>query len=349
MDGAPEPDWFLDNVLVYAEPGLPAAVRGPVGGWAKWWHDRWLDAGETSLGLMAREQGFVLSTAQARQCGLTTVDLRREVRRSRLSQPGRGVISPVVVAPDTETRRRKRAALAAAAGVLRRPDHVVTGRSAAILYGLPTMAVPLVPELTARGEVTFGRRSGAHVHRATLATTSVFSWYGAPVIDVARTLADLGRHDRRDAIMAADAALREGLTTREQIERALADAIGWPFVRRARCVLALASPLAESPLESITRLALHDSGFAPPREQVVIDEFRVDFLWPAQRLILEADGRGKYVDESARWAEKLRERALRRLGYHIERVVWADIVRTWPATCAHLKRELARLSPGVVS
>jgi very-short-patch-repair endonuclease len=348
MHSAPDPDWLLDNVLVYADPGPPGAIRGPAGWWSKWWHDRWLDAGETPLGRAAREQGFVLTTAQARCLGVTAVDIRREVRRGRLTQPGRGVIAPVVPGSDDGGRRRA-AALAAAAGVLRRPDHVVTGRSAAILHGLPTTAVPPAPELTARNEVSFGRRPAAHVHRASLATPSIASWYGAPVTDVARTLADLGRHNRRDAIMAADAALREELTTRVQIERALSDAMGWPYVRRARQVLALASPLAESPLESITRLALHDSGFPPPDEQVWVGEYRVDFLWRTQRLILEADGRGKYADESARWDEKLRERALRRLGYQVERVIWADIVRTWPATCAHLKRELTRLSPRVVS
>jgi very-short-patch-repair endonuclease len=348
MEQLPDPDWYLDHVLAYADPGPPAALCGPADVWSKWWHDRWLDGGQTSLGRMAREQGFVLTTAQARRCGLTTIDVRRAVRRGRLTQPGRGTIS-LVLPGSGDNGRRRRAALTAAAGVLRRPDHVVTGRSAAIVHGLPIAAVPQVPELTARNEVTYGRRPAAHVHRASLARSSITSWYGVPVTDVARTLADLGRHNRRDAIMAADAALREGLTTRLQIERALSDAVGWPYVRQARHVLALASPSAESPLESITRLALHDSGFPLPEEQVWIGEFRVDFLWPAQRLILEADGRGKYAQESARWNEKLRERALRRLGYQVERVIWADIVDTWPATCAHLKRELTHLSPGVVT
>ncbi len=52
---------------------------------------------------------------------------------------------------------------------------------------------------------------------------------------------------------------------RPQLDDALAAARGWPGVRRARSVLALASPLAESPLESLVRLRLHDAGFPTAR------------------------------------------------------------------------------------
>jgi very-short-patch-repair endonuclease len=158
-------------------------------------------------------------------------------------------------------------------------------------------------------------------------------WHGIWVTTVARTLVDLARHDRFDAIMAADAALREGLTSPAAIDAALALACGWPGVRRARRVLALASPLAESPLESVTRLVLHDAGFPPPQLQVRIPgtPYRVDMLWPAQRLILECDGMEKYTVAELR-REKRRELALRALGYRVERVGWAEIRDGWPVT-----------------
>ena len=77
---SPDPDWFLDNVLIYAEPGGGTAITGPAGWWAKWWHDRSLDLGDSALGRVARDQGFVLTTAQAHDCGLSAADIRRGSR-----------------------------------------------------------------------------------------------------------------------------------------------------------------------------------------------------------------------------------------------------------------------------
>ena len=54
---------------------------------------------------------------------------------------------------------------------------------------------------------------------------------------------------------------------------------------------------------------------------------RVDFLWPGCRVVGEADGRVKYTDPEALWAEKRRELRLQRLGYTIVRWTWADVAR----------------------
>ena len=87
-------------------------------------------------------------------------------------------------------------------------------------------------------------------------------------------------------------------------------------------------------------MALHDDGFPPPQLQAEIAGFEVDMLWPDQRLVLEADGRLKYTDRDAWWREKRREQVLRRLDYHVERVIWADVLLNWLATSARLRRLL---------
>ena len=69
---------------------------------------------------------------------------------------------------------------------------------------------------------------------------------------------------------------------------ALEVAVGWPYVRRARAIVALGNRLAESALESLVRLKLHDDGFPQPELQVDIDEYRVDLLLRAQRVIVES-------------------------------------------------------------
>lgn len=342
MGGLPDPDWYLDNILAYVEPGGPVAARGSAGRWDAWWQRTERDCAATIAGRLAATQGFVLTAGQLVELGWQHHDIRREIRRGAWNRPTRGVVSPVVVADrDAHIVARRQHALVSSAPALLRPDHVVSGRSAAILHGLPTFAVPDLACLTAHDDTTLGRRrTSALVRGATLTCTATMSWFGVPITTILRTLLDLARHDRRDGLMACDAALRERLINMAGVEDALATAAGWPGVRQARDVLALASPLAESALESLVRLALHDEGFPAPELQVEIGGYRVDLLWRAQRLILEADGRGKYTNDEL-WQEKVRETRLRALGYRIERVLWSDITRYWPQTSARLRAALA--------
>jgi very-short-patch-repair endonuclease len=334
----PDPDWYVANVLADAMPGRYESLpRGPVAAWCAFWRGREV-AGEPFVAAAAR-QGFVLSIAGLPSLGVSRQNARSAMRRGEWTRAGRGFVAPVAIPGATPAAERKRHAVASAAAALSRRGEVVSGRSAAVLHGLPTFAVPTVPELTARRSVGLGSRGVSHVYGAGLDDADVARWYGIPVTTVPRTLVDLARHDRRDAIMAADAALREGLLSRAAIDAALVDAVGWCGVRQARVVLALASPLAESPLESLTRLALHDDGLPTPELQVWIGGYRVDMLLRAQRLIVEVDGLEKYTNEEVR-REKRRAMRLRALGYRIERVGWDDIVLRWAETRVWLRAAL---------
>jgi hypothetical protein len=340
VDPLPDPDWYVDNVLAYAEPGVDDVVIGPAARWQMWWGAHWRACGADSPAVLARDQGFVVTTAQLRRFGWADHDLRRAVRRHRWSAPGYGTASPVVVpvGDDAFLAARRRHALEATAASLRRAGRTIGGRSAAILHGLPTLAVPRVPELTVPPPTTLGRHGAAHLYSATLGPNDVTTWFGAPVQTVARTVVDLARHDHRDGLIAADAALQQRLASRAQLNAALRDAAGWPGVRQARRTIAFADALAESPLESLLRLAMHRAGFPRPELQVKVYDpkydrvYRVDMLLRRQRLIIEADGRGKYTDQEL-WREKRREGRLRALtGSRVERVTWADVMADWADT-----------------
>jgi len=342
MGGLPDPDWYFEHVLRDSEPGRfrptePSATET----WQRWWAQQTADDALTSL---AATQGWVVTTTQLREHGRADRDLRREMRRGTWCVPRRGTAAPVAVLDDDPFVTARRAhALDATAAALVRPGSVVSGRSAAILHGLPTLSVPPRPELTA--QATLGRRARAHVRGATLAQVDVESWFGAPVTTVARTLVDLGRHDQLDAIMAADAALRSGLVHVREVRRVVRSCTGWPGVRDAREVLELASPSAESPLESLTRLRLHRAGFPRPQLQHRIAGYVVDLCWPQWRVVLECDGRGKYSADEL-WREKRRESRIRAAGWTVERVLWREVMQDWDVTC----RRLAGLFPaGVVT
>jgi very-short-patch-repair endonuclease len=66
---------------------------------------------------------------------------------------------------------------------------------------------------------------------------------------------------------------------------------------------------------------------------------RVDLLVEGTKLVVEFDGKLKYADGDAEvlWAEKRREDRLRRLGYTVIRVSWADLHR--PGLVATLVRQ----------
>jgi len=84
------------------------------------------------------------------------------------------------------------------------------------------------------GDHTRGQRGAAHVYAAGCpADANTTSWFGVPVMTVERAIVDLARHNRRDGLMAADAALHEQLTTSARLEATLQTAVRWPGVRAA--------------------------------------------------------------------------------------------------------------------
>jgi hypothetical protein len=343
MHDVPDPDWYVEHVLIDAEPrsGLRVDVRKPAAEWQAWWRAR--PALDEPM-ITARRQGFVLSTAQLAELGISRSASPTALRRGRWWSPAVGTVAPMQVSEPGVSAHlldRRRHALKASAAVLRRPEHIVAARSATILHGLPTVRVPASVELAAPNPDGLGQQAPTHAYGAQLLAYAVTCWSGVMVTTVARTLVDLGRHDRRDAMMAADAALREGLITRADIDIELADATGWPGVRQAREVLALGDPRAESPLESITRLALHDDGFPAPEPQFWIGRDRVDFAWPRYRVVLEADGKEKYSGE-ALWEERKREARLRGAHWKAERVIWSDVLSGWADTSALLRPYFTR-------
>lgn len=308
----------------------------PTEAWFQRWSDRAVLLGRSATTRLAVTQGFVARRPQLLAVGLTDNDLRRLVRRREWSRPDRGVFSPVVITGSGYMADRERHCLRSTAAALLRPGHAVTAGSAAVLHALPVLALPELPVLTTRGVDAEGRHHGVHVRSATLTDESLTSWFGVVVSDISRTVVDLARLSRYDGVMAADAALHQSLTTHAALRRELARQAGWPGIRQARDIVEFADGDAESPLESLVRLALFDDGFPAPKLQRIIAGYRVDFYWPDYGLVLEADGRLKYTGAEG-WEEKKRQLAVARADCAVERVIWSDLFEGWPATSARLR------------
>lgn len=162
-------------------------------------------------------------------------------------------------------------------------------------------------------------------HRCVVAASDLDVVDGLSVTSLPRTLADVLRDaPRPTALAVTDAAFRQVAhdTASDTYDTAAADALqaavaarlrpGARGVRQARELLELADGRAESPGESVSRLQLHDLGFARPRLQVPIPSpddrvYRVDFGLDDAGVWGEYDGEVKYRDPAMRGGRTLEE------------------------------------------
>jgi len=165
----------------------------------------------------------------------------------------------------------------------------------------------------------------------------------------ARTAFDLGRRlplaaglQRIDALMnATDVKVVD-------IEGVIAAHRGAHGLRQLRATLALADGGAESPYESLTRLALIEAGFPRPVTQVaVVDEYgyviaRIDMGWPQWRVGVDFDGAHHWTDPRQRTWDVERYARLSELG-------WVDVRLT--SGMLHQRRPafLERVSAALVA
>ncbi|MFN2522833.1 MAG: hypothetical protein ABR614_05925 [Mycobacteriales bacterium] len=199
-----------------------------------------------------------------------------------------------------------------------------------MVHDLPMLGkAPGAPVLTSQSP---GSSRSRLLKVATLPATERTSVGGIRVTTADRTVVDIARRASfRTSVVTADAALRAGLPA--GVLRATAERWAtWPYGRRPVDVAAFADARAESPLESIGRVALHHQGVEPPELQVEVWLGgrllgRVDHLWERHHCVGEADGMGKYDAPGALRAEKQRQEALEQAGFVVVRYDWDDAYR----------------------
>ncbi len=135
-------------------------------------------------------------------------------------------------------------------------------------------------------------------------------------------------------MVSADAALRTGQVTPDDLSAAVEGVSSWPHGSRAVAMGSLADGRRESVGESRCGVDLALAGISVT-PQVEIRRpggglvARVDFLVDGTMVVVEFDGKVKYADgdPAVLWAEKRREDELRALGYVVVRITWADLER----------------------
>lgn len=234
-------------------------------------------------------------------------------------------------------------------------DAVASATSAARIFGMDLLGRP-APEpvlLTSTALVKGAHRNGYLLRSAALPAHHRSTRHGVPVTSAARTVVDLARtRPFAEGVVVADSALRKGLVSNEELASMIDDCATWSGIVQARRVVDFADPLAESALESLSRVAIHEQNLPAPRTQVPLGDAhgprcRVDFSWEDLRVVGEADGLYKYEPDGRRTtreivrAEKRREEWLADTGFEVVRWGWDD-ANDPPRLAQRLQVALAR-------
>lgn len=214
---------------------------------------------------------------------------------------------------------------------------VFSHQSAALIWGLPVVGVPMPVQLIAAGRVGVRSQRGIRWHNDAVRDDEIVEVGGLLVTNLERTLIDLARTCSFAAAVAAlDAGIRDRIespiagrvrgASTGRLHELVALGAGRRGIRAARVNVAFADARSGSAGESVSRANLHLLGFPAPELQVPFRRHDggvdiVDFDWPELGTFGEFDGRGKYLRdeytadtpiEEIVLAEKEREDRIRR-------------------------------------
>lgn len=216
----------------------------------------------------------------------------------------------------------------------------VACRSAAWVHGLPNFAAGSPPEVLIATRKADYRATLARVHTTTrLPADDLIEVDGLLVTSVARTLFSLAALVPEISPQAVRAAVDDAIRMRKASDRWL-----WHRLEELRCrgrngvsvletilTARAGGAITESWLEREFLRVLGRVGLAPPQCQARIKArgafvARVDFLYAAERVVIEVTGAVAHSTPSQRAADARRRNELARLGYFVLEFTYEQVV-----------------------
>jgi very-short-patch-repair endonuclease/predicted transcriptional regulator of viral defense system len=296
------------------------------------------------VALAERQHGVVTLHQLQLVGGFGRAAVAKRAAVGRLHRIHRGVYA--VGRPHLTAHGRRMAAVLAYG-----PEAAVSHRSAAAIHGLRRDERPSTDVcLPVTGASS---RPGIDVHTTTtLQAQDTTIVHGIPCTTVARTLVDLGGVVPRRVV---ERAVDQAEVLRVFDLRAIEDVLARAGPRRGagvlRAVLAdLAEPaLTDRELEERFLALCRTASLPSPAVNAWITlgqgvAYRADFLWRAEKLIAEADGRDVHSTRKAFEHDRLRDRRLALAGYTVVRFTWRQVRGDTHGVAGALRGLLARLA-----
>ncbi len=305
----------------------------------------------TRLRAKLTAQGGLISRRDALDCGVTPSRLVALIRSGSLVTLRRGVYADGEMWAELDPYRARPRLEARAAALNMHRGWVLSHDSAALEWDLALIAPqPAFVHVTRPGYTSAWTRYGVKHHYAHYQASQRVDRVDVPVLDMARTVVDLGReHGEVACIVAADSALRRGVSRAALIEAYLPMSY-WPHIVGVRSAIDFADGRAENAAESLGRVLVAELGLGDLDLQFPV-RIGEGIAWCDIRVgnhIFEVDGRIKYRStatggvatrsvEDVLWEEKKRERLITSQGLGMSRVLWEDF---WGHRRAAAKRRL---------
>ena len=147
------------------------------------------------------------------------------------------------------------------------------------------------------------------------------------------------------ALLAVTDQMLDGRCSRADLAHQLARRPTGRGCARAREVLPVGDPRAESPMESVLRWLVHDAGLPAPVLQYVVREAggwalgRADLAWPERRVLVEFDG-DVHRDRDVFVNDLRRQNRLIAAGWMVLRFTSADVLGRPDEVVAEIRRAL---------
>jgi hypothetical protein len=231
-------------------------------------------------------------------------------------------------------------------------------RSAALLMQLPLIGrPPAVAQMLRDGEASRAHGRNRHLRVGPFPSAHRWEYGGVLMSTPARTVVDIARAEPfRNAVVVADGALRRGVE-RDDLDAVLSSMRRWPGVAAARAAVRFADGRAESPGESLARVACWRESLPIPEPQVEVYLFgrllgRVDLMLREYLLAIESDGAIKFTDAGVLPDLIVRQEDLRFAGVDVLRTNWDETFKDTSRFGMRVRerireRGLRQLPPGV--
>jgi Protein of unknown function (DUF559)/Transcriptional regulator, AbiEi antitoxin len=260
---------------------------------------------------------------QLEACGLTPSAIKVRSRRGQLHRVHRGVYA---VGHEAWTLHGQFMAAVLAGG----PGALLSHFAAAVLWGFWRWE-PRDVDVIVLGDK--GRaQAGLRIHRAQVDPQDVMRHHGIRVTSAARTCLDIAAELSPQALRRpVRQAQAERWTSVRQIADVLARSTGHRGSRRLADLIATGPAPTRSELEDVVLDVLLRGGLPHPEvnKPIVRGGRRIvpDFRWPAQRLVVEADGAAWHDGKLAREDDAERQAVLEASGERVLRVTWDQGIR----------------------